>query len=119
MSMNDNDDKNSYLNSEKLIQPVSTVIEKETRQNEQHVHVILSWQWKNMAYVAPVPFMVINTMTTYGLDLASTTTLATEIFIDDFETCKDISNDDIDNLLKIFSILPVAQGQILLMQESK
>ena len=119
MSMNDDDNKNSYLDSEKLIQPVSTVIEKETRQNEQHVHVILSWQWKNMAYVSPVPFMVINTMIIYGLDLASTITLATEIFIDDFETCKDISNDDIDNLLKIFSILTVVQGQIISMPESK
>ena len=72
-----------------------------------------------MAAVAPVPFTAINAMTACGLDLASTTTLATQIFMDDFETCKDISNGDIDDVLKTFSILTVAQVQIRLMPISK
>ena len=37
----------------------------------------------------------------------------------DFETCKDISNNNIDDALKTFSILTVAQGQIHLMPASK
>ena len=72
-----------------------------------------------MAAVAPVPFRVINVMTACGLDLASTTTFATQIFMDNFETCKDISNNNIDDALKTFSILTVAQGQIHLMPASK
>ena len=39
--------------------------------------------------------------------------------MDDFKTCKDISNGDIDDVLKTFSILTVAQVQIRLMQISK
>ena len=72
-----------------------------------------------MADVSPVPFTVINTMTAYGLDLLYTTTFATQIFMDNFETCKDISNNNIDDALKTFSILTVAQGQINLMTVSK
>ena len=39
--------------------------------------------------------------------------------MENLETCKDISNDDIDNALKTFSILTVAQGQIRFMPSSK
>ena len=72
-----------------------------------------------MAAVVPVPFTFINAITACGLDLASATNFATQIFMDDFETCKDISNDDIDDELKTFYILTVAQGQINLMTVSK
>ena len=58
-------------------------------------------------------------MTACVLDLSSATTFATQIFMGDFETCKDISNDNIDDALKTFSILSVAQGQIRLMTVSK
>ena len=72
-----------------------------------------------MSAVVPVPFTVINAMTTCGMNLSSATTFATQIFMDNFETCKDISNDDIDDALKTFSILTVAKGQIRLMPVSK
>ena len=39
--------------------------------------------------------------------------------MNNFETCKDISNDDIDDALKTFSISSVSQGQISLMLERK
>ena len=52
-----------------------------------------------MAAIAPIPFAVINEMTACGLDLASATTFATQIFMDDFVTCKNISNNDIDDAL--------------------
>ena len=39
--------------------------------------------------------------------------------MNNFENCKDISNDDIDNALNTFSILTVAQGQIRLMPARK
>ena len=42
-----------------------------------------------------------------------------KIFMNDFETSKDISNDDIDDALKTFSISSVSQGQISLMLERK
>ena len=58
-------------------------------------------------------------MTACGLDLVSATSFATQIFMDYFETCKDISNDDIEDALKTFSILTVMQGQIRLMPASK
>ena len=58
-------------------------------------------------------------MTTCGLYIASVTTFSTQIFIDNSETCKDISNDNIYNTRKTFSILTVAQGQISLMPASK
>ena len=89
------------------------------KQNDYHVHIILYRKWKNMASTAPVPFTVIKKMTACGIDLASVKISATEIFMDYFETCKDISNDDIDDKLKTFYILTVAQGQIHLMPESK
>ena len=72
-----------------------------------------------MAAVSPVPFTVINAMTAYGLDLLYTATFATQIFMDNFETCKDISNDDIEDALKTFSILTFMPGQIRLMPASK
>ena len=72
-----------------------------------------------MAAVAPVPFTVINAMTACGLDLASATTFATQIFMENFETCKDIYDNNIDDALKTLSILTVVQGQIHLMPASK
>ena len=72
-----------------------------------------------MAAVVPVPFTFINAITACGLDLASATSFATQIFMDDFETCKDISNDNIDDALKTSYILTVAQVQILFIPQSK
>ena len=72
-----------------------------------------------MAAVSPVTFTVINAMTACGLDIASATTFSTQIFMDNSETCKDISNDNIYNTRKTFSILTVAQGQFFLMPAIK
>ena len=47
--------------------------------------------------VAVVPFTVINAMTACGQNLADATVMATQIFMDDLETCKEISNGDIDD----------------------
>ena len=75
-----------------------------------------------MAAVAPplpVPLMAINTMTAWGLILTDENTFATQIFMDNFTTCKYISNEDIDDTLKTFSILTITQGQIRLLPASK
>ena len=72
-----------------------------------------------VATTLPVPLTVINAMTTCGLNLADATIIATQIFMDDFTTCKDISNKDIDDTLKTFSILTIAHGQIRLLSANK
>ena len=72
-----------------------------------------------MAAVAPVPFTAINAMTTCGLDLESSTISATQIFMADFKTCKDISNNSIDPYHPGDQLLTVMQGQIRLMPASK
>ena len=71
------------------------------------------------AVLAPVPFTVINAITACGLNLADATVMATQIFMDDFETCKDISNRDIGDDLKKLSVFTVAQGQIRLLSAMK
>ena len=66
-----------------------------------------------MAAVAPpllVPLTFINAMTACGLNLADATIFATQIFMDNFTTCKDISTEDIDDALKTFSVLTITQG---------
>ena len=63
------------------------------------------------AVVAPLTFTVINAMTACGLNIDDATVMAMQIFMDDFKTCKDISNGDIDDALKTFSVLMVTQGQ--------
>ena len=75
-----------------------------------------------MAAVAPpllVPLTFINAMTACGLNLADATIFATQIFMDNFTTCKDISNEDINDALKMFSILTIAHGRTRLLPESK
>ena len=41
---------------------------------------------------------------------------ANDIFIYDFQTCRDISNEDINDTSDIFSNITVAQGKIQLYQ---
>ena len=64
------------------------------------------------AVVSPVPFTEINAMTACGLNLADARIMETQIFMDDFETCKNILNGDIDDALNTFSVLTVIQVQI-------
>ena len=71
------------------------------------------------AVVAPVPFTVINIMTVCGFNLADATIMATQIFMDYFKTCKKIPNWDIDDSLKTFSVITVAQGKKCLLPEMK
>ena len=71
------------------------------------------------AVFAPVTFTVIHTMSTCELNLADATVMATQISMDNFETCKDISNGDIDDSINKLSVLMVAQGQIRLLLEMK
>ena len=53
------------------------------------------------------------------LNLTDVTVMATQIFLDDFKTCKDILNGDIDDALKAFFVLTVAQIQISLLPAMK
>ena len=62
-----------------------------------------------------VPLTVIIATTACGLNLVDGTILATQIFMDDFKTWKDISNEDIDDALKMFSILTITLGKIPLL----
>ena len=71
------------------------------------------------AVVAPLTFTVINAMTACGLNIDDATVMAMQIFMDDFKTCKDISNGDIDDALKTFSVLIFSQGKIRLFPEMK
>jgi hypothetical protein len=45
--------------------------------------------------------------------------ISNELFIDDFHTCMDLTNKDIDDVFKTFSGLTVAQGQIRLLPGPK
>ena len=71
------------------------------------------------AVVNPVTFTVINDMTARGLNLADARVMATQIFMDYFKTCKKIPNWDIDDSLKTFSVITVAQGKKCLLPEMK
>ena len=75
-----------------------------------------------MAAVAPplsVTLPVINAMTAFGLNLSEANILVTKIFMDDFTTCKDILNKDIDDALKNIYIFTIPQRQIRLLLASK
>ena len=61
--------------------------------------------------VAAPPYTVLLAMNACGLTRANQNqTFATEIFMDDFESCKDISNEDIAESFKTFSGLTGTQG---------
>ena len=60
-----------------------------------------------------------DAMVLCGIPAASAVTIASEVFMDDFETCKDISEDDLYDAFKTFSTLTVAQGQIRVLPGQK
>ena len=63
-----------------------------------------------MAGVAPtshVPLRVINAITACSWNLADATISVTQIFMGDFKTYKNISNEDINDTLKTFFILKI------------
>ena len=62
--------------------------------------------------------MVINAMNACGLNLAYAIIIETQIFMNNFTTCKYILNEDIHDTLKTFSILIIAQGKIRLLPEN-
>ena len=57
---------------------------------------------------------VVDAMELCGVPLAERAILATNLFGDDFETCKDKSMEELDSDFKTYSDLTVAQGQIRL-----
>ena len=65
-----------------------------------------------MATIPPIatPFTLVSTMTVCSLSAQDATTFSTEIFMDDFQKCRYISNKYINDSLKNFITLPVAQG---------
>ena len=65
------------------------------------------------------PFTLANAMERCGLPAIEAATFATEVFMDDFMTCKDITNDNLHNSFKTFSTLTQAQGQIRVLPGQK
>ena len=55
-------------------------------------------------------FNVVNDIPECGLSAQDATTFATEIFMDDFQTCREIPNKGINYPFKNFSTLSVEQG---------
>ena len=49
-------------------------------------------------------------MTECDLSAQYATTISAEIFMDDFKTCRYISNKDINDVLNNFSTITVSQG---------
>ena len=70
-----------------------------------------------MATITPpgTYFTVVDAMTACSFSAQYATTFDTYIFIDVLQTCRDISKYDINDALRTFSILTVAQGQIKLL----
>ena len=54
-----------------------------------------------------------------GLTAADSVTFATEVFMDSFETCRDMSDADLTDAFKTFSNLSVAEGRIRLLPAQK
>ena len=46
-------------------------------------------------------------------------TFTTKVYMDDFESCKDMSNEDLAEIFKTFLCLTATQGQIRLMPVQK
>ena len=70
--------------------------------------------------VPPPPYTVLLAMNAYGLTGSNQyQKLATEVFIDDFEICKYMSNEDISEIFKTFSGLTSTQGQIKIIPAQK
>ena len=73
------------------------------------------------AYVLPTPpYTVMLAMNASGLTGANQDqTFATEVFMDDFESCKDISNEDLEEIFNNFSCLNATQRCIRLISAQK
>ena len=64
-------------------------------------------------------YTVAQAMTDCGLSAANGASFATEVFMDDFETCKDMSDTDLSDAFKTFANLSVQEGRIRLLPAQK
>ena len=67
----------------------------------------------------PAVFTVADAILLCGVDHPNNEMLATQVFMDDFASCKDMSNEDLADAFKTLSTLTVAQGQIRLLPAQK
>ena len=66
------------------------------------------------------PYTVLLAMNACGLTRANQhQTFSTEIFMDDFESCKDMSNEDLSEIFKTLSGMILTQGKIRLVPSQK
>ena len=65
-----------------------------------------------MAALNQPPFTLLQAMELCGLPANDAEVFAREVYMDDFETCKDITDEDLYDAFKTFSGLTQAQGQI-------
>ena len=66
------------------------------------------------------PYIFVMAMNSCGLTTANQDqTFATEAFMDEFESCKDMSNEDLAECFKTFSGITVGQGKIRLKSQQK
>jgi hypothetical protein len=72
-----------------------------------------------MAALIVPPFTLLQAMERCGLPANAAAAFATEVYMDDFETCKDITDEDLHDAFKTFSGLTVAQGQIRVLPGQK
>ena len=108
---------------------------KKGKSNKNHVLITISF-YRNMANLPPTPsnppirppygppigppYSVVFAMNSCGLNTANQNqTFATEALMDEFESCKDMSNEYLDDFLKTVSGITVGQGQIRLNPQYK
>ena len=74
----------------------------------------------NQPYANGPPYTVTMSMIACGItDLATATTIADEIFMDDFRRCKEKTEEKLQQDFKTFAGLTQAQGQIRLRPKTK
>ena len=70
--------------------------------------------------VSAPPYTVMLAMNACVLTRANQDhTFTTKVYMDDFESCKDMSNEDLAEIFKTFLCLTATQGQIRLMPVQK
>ena len=72
-----------------------------------------------MAAVIPAEHTVAEAMLACGIAAPKDATFATEVFMDSFDTCRDMSEADLTDAFKTFSNLSVAEGRIRLLPAQK
>ena len=71
-----------------------------------------------MAALNP-PFTLLQAIVRCGLTQSDAEVFATEVYMNDFKTCRDITDDDLYDAFKTFSGLTQAQGQIRVLPGQK